>query len=70
MKQDAGYIENGGDQRLLSSISTALMDGALLLRIINSVHIANTTSRNRYCDISHEFLSESYRLDSILLVIH
>ena len=43
MEQDTGYIEDGGDQCLLSGISTVLIDGTLLLHIINSVHIANTT---------------------------
>ena len=57
MERDAGYIEDGGDQRLLAGISTALTDETLLPCIINSVHIANTTSRNRHCDISPESLS-------------
>ena len=57
MERDAGYIQDGGDQRLLSGVSTASTDETLLPRIINSVHIANTTSRNRHCDISPESLS-------------
>ena len=43
MARDAGYTEDSGDQRLLSGISTALTDETLLPRIINRVHIANTT---------------------------
>ena len=58
MERDAGYIEDGGDQRLLSGISTVLTDETLLLRIVDYIHIANTTSRNRHCDISPESLSE------------
>ena len=46
MERDAGYIQDGGDQRLLSGISTALTDETLLPRIVDCVHIANTTSRN------------------------
>ena len=46
MERDAGYIQDGGDQRLLSGISTALTDETLLPQIVNCVHIANTTSRN------------------------
>ena len=46
MKRDGGYIQDGGDQQLLSGISTALMDETLLPRIVDCVHIANTTSRN------------------------
>ena len=45
MERDAGYIEDGGDQRLLAGISTALTDEMLLPRIVG-IHIANTTSRN------------------------
>ena len=62
MEQDAGYIEDGGNQRLLSGISTALTDETLLPRIIDCIHIANTTSRNRHCDISPESLSENLRI--------
>ena len=58
MEQDIGYIEDGGYQRLLSGILTALTDETLLLRIITCVCIANTTSRNRHCHISSESLSE------------
>ena len=58
MKRDAGYIEDGGDQRLLSGISTALTDEILLPRIVDCIHITNTTSRNHHCDISSETLSE------------
>ena len=46
MERDAGYIQDGGDQRLLSGTSTTLMDETLLPRIVDCVHIANTTSRN------------------------
>ena len=46
IERDAGYIQDGGDQRLLSGISTALTDETLLPRIVDCVHIANTTSRN------------------------
>ena len=62
MEHDAGYIQDGGDQRLLSGVSTALTDETLLPRIINSVHIANTTSRNRHCDISPKSLSQKLRI--------
>ena len=31
MERDAGYIQDGGDQRLLSGVSTALTDETLLL---------------------------------------
>ena len=57
MEIDAGYIEDVGDYCLLSSISTALTDKILLPRIIDSVHIANTTSKNRHCDILPESFS-------------
>ena len=46
MERDVGYIQDGGDQLLLSGISTALKDEILLPRIVNCVHISNTTSRN------------------------
>ena len=62
MERDAGYIEDNGDQRLLAGISTALTDETLLPRIVSSVHIANTTSRNRHCDISPESLSAKLRI--------
>ena len=62
MERDAGYIEDGGDQRLLAGISTALTDETLLPRIVDCIHIANTTSRNRHCDISPESLSEKLRI--------
>ena len=62
MERDAGYKADGGDQRLLSGISTALTDETLLPRIIDSIHIANTTSRNRHCNISPESLSEKLQI--------
>ena len=62
MERDAGYIEDGGDQRLLSGISTALTDETLLPRIVDCIHIVNTTSRNRHCDISPESLLEKLRI--------
>ena len=62
MKRDAGYIQDGGDQLLLSGISTALTDETLLPRIVDCVHIANATSRNRHCDISPESLSQKLRI--------
>ena len=62
MKRDTGYIKDGGDYRLLSGISTALIDETLLPRIADSVSISNTTSRNRHCDISPESLSEKLRV--------
>ena len=58
MEQDIGYIQDDGYQRLLSGISTALTDETLLPRIVDCVDIANTTSRNRHCDISSESLSQ------------
>ena len=39
MKRDASYIEDGGDQRLLSGISTVLTDETLLPRIVDCIHI-------------------------------
>ena len=70
MERDEGYIQDGGDQQLLSGISTALTDETLLLRIVACVHITNTTSRNRHCDISPPSLyHKSYESVSILLVI-
>ena len=62
MERNAGYIQDGGDQRLLLGVSTVLTDKTLLPRIINSVHIANTTSRNRHCDISPKSLSQKLRI--------
>ena len=58
MEREVGYIQDGGDQRLLSGISTALIDETLLPRIVDCVHITNTTSRNRHCDISPESLPQ------------
>ena len=58
MERDTGYIVDGGDQRLLSGISTSLMNETLLPHIVDYIHIANTTSRNRHCDISPESLSK------------
>ena len=46
MERDTGYIQDIRDQRLLSGISTALTYKTLLPRIVDCVHIANTTSRN------------------------
>ena len=46
MERDAGYIKDGGDQQLLSGISTTLTDETLLLRIVDGVNISNNTSRN------------------------
>ena len=62
MERDAGYIEDGGDQRLLAGISTALTDETLLPRIVDCIHIVNTTSRNRHWDISPESLSEKLQI--------
>ena len=62
MEQDAGYIQDGGDQHLLSGISTTLTDETLPPRIVNCVHIANTTSRNQHCNISPESLSQKLRI--------
>ena len=62
MERDTGYIQDGGDQRLLSGISTTLTDETLLPRIVDCVHISNTTSRNRHCDISPESLSQKLRI--------
>ena len=62
MERDAGYIQDSGDQRMLSGISTALTDETLLPWIINSVHIANTTSRNRHCDILPESLLQKLQM--------
>ena len=45
MERDAGSIQDGRDQRLLSGIPTALTDEMLLL-LIDYVHVANTTTRN------------------------
>ena len=62
---DAGYITNGGDYRLLSGDLTALTDETLLPRIIDSVNIANTTSKNQHYDNSpnwHNSLSEKLRI--------
>ena len=58
MEIDAGYIEDGGDYRSLLGISTALTDETLLPHIIDSVNIANNTSKNQHCDILPESLSE------------
>ena len=62
MERDAGYIQDGGDHQLLSGISTALTDETLLPRIVDCVHIANTMSRNRHCDISPESLSQKLQI--------
>ena len=62
MERDASYIQDGGNQRLLSGISTALTDETLLPRIVDCVHIANTTSRNWHCDISPESLSQKLQI--------
>ena len=62
MKRDAGYIQDGGDQRLLSGTSTTLTNETLLLWIVDCVHIAKATSRNRHCDISAESLSQKLRI--------
>ena len=62
MKQDAGYIQESGDQQLLSGISIALMDETLLLQIVDCVHIANATSRNWHYDILPESLSQKLRI--------
>ena len=62
MERDAGYIEDAGDYCLLAGISTALTDETLLPRIIDNVHIANTKSKNRHCDISPESLSQKLRI--------
>ena len=71
MEIDTGYIEDGGDYQLSSGISTVLSDETLLLRIIDSVNIANTTSKNQYCDISLESLSQrNCELVSILHEMH
>ena len=53
VERDLDYIKDGGEYQLLSGISTALLS-----RIIDSVNIANTTSKNRHCDILPESLSE------------
>ena len=58
IEQDKSYIVDGGDQRLLSSISTALTDKTLLPCIVDCIHIVNTTSRNRHYDMSPNSLSE------------
>ena len=62
MERDTGYIKDGGDQQLLSGISTALTDETLLPRIVDCVYIANTTSRNRHCNISPESLSQKLQI--------
>ena len=62
MERNVGYIQDGGDQRLSSGISTALTDETLLPRIVDCVHIANTTSRNRHCNIPPKSLSQKLRI--------
>ena len=62
MERDAGYIQDGGDQQLLSGISTALTDETLLPRIVNCIHIANATSRNWHCDVLPESLSQKLKI--------
>ena len=62
MERDAGYVADAGDYRLLAGISTALTDETLLPRLIDNVNIANTTSRNRHCDITPESLSDKWRI--------
>ena len=57
MERNASYIQDGGNQRLLSGILTARMDETLLPQIVDCVHIGNTTSRNWYCNISPKSLS-------------
>ena len=63
MERDAGYIKDGGDYCILSVNSTALTDETLLSRIIDCVHIANTTSRSQHYDVLQEFLSEKLRIE-------
>ena len=62
MERDACYIQDGGDQRLLSGISIALTDETILPRIVNCVHIVNTTSKNRHCNISPKSLLQNLRI--------
>ena len=70
MKRDAGYLADGGDNYLLSGVSAALTDEILLPRIINSVNVANTTSKNPHCDILPVPLSEKCKLVSIQQETH
>ena len=46
INRDTCYIKDSGDYQSLSGISTTLTDKTLLPRIIDSVNIANTTSKN------------------------
>ena len=46
LKCDAGYIQDSGDLRLLSGISTALTDKTLLQRLVTNIHVAKTVSAN------------------------
>ena len=62
MERDAGYIQDGNDNRYLSGISTALTDETLLPRMISNVNIAKIASKTRHSDISPESLSRKWRI--------
>ena len=62
MERDVGYIEDCGDSRKLSGISTALTDETLLPRLLDNVHIANTISNNHHSNISPESLYNKWRI--------
>ena len=62
MERDAGYIQDGSDNRYLSGISTALTDETLLPRMISNVNIAKIASKTRHSDISPKSLSRKWRI--------
>ena len=63
MERDAGYIQDGGDQRLLSGVSTTLMDETLLHESL-TVYILltlrpetdTTTFHSNFCHKSYELV--------------
>ena len=62
VERDTCFIQEGGDQQLLSGISIVLTDEMLLPQIVYCIHIENITSINCYCDISPESLSQNLRI--------